>query len=237
MVQTKTQQDKQQMVTTFVTTPAKERPHGVAVKAGYVGDPLKLQPLIMVPAQYTAVFEKVNEAVTRSVKTHQLVSFQIDVAPDGTCLMSPLDNQNAEIQKPAEDNSALQEAIERARERGKKLSSDLLQDPEMLTGEEFAQKLHTTRATVNSKRKSGQILGLEGNTRGVRYPQWQLDDNGNLFKELPDLHARLGGPWAVFRFLTQVHDELDGITGLQGLQEGKGEAVLAVAETVGRDFS
>ncbi|QHO71396.1 hypothetical protein ACH79_00895 [Bradyrhizobium sp. CCBAU 051011] len=44
-------------------------------------------------------------------------------------------------------------------------------------------------------------------------------------------------PLAVFRFLVQVHDELDGLTGREALELGQGEVLLAAAESVGRgDF-
>jgi hypothetical protein len=38
--------------------------------------------------------------------------------------------------------------------------------------------LGTTRVTVNTKRQSGQVLGLDGAKRGFRFPVWQLDAEG-----------------------------------------------------------
>jgi hypothetical protein len=54
--------------------------------------------------------------------------------------------------------------------------------------------------------------------------------------ELPALHERLGGPWAVYRFLVQPHGELAGLTGREALERGKVEAALEAAESVGRTF-
>ncbi|MEN2980530.1 hypothetical protein P7L78_09845 [Tistrella bauzanensis] len=51
----------------------------------------------------------------------------------------------------------------------------------------------------------------------------------------PMLHERLGGPWAVYRFLVQPHGELDGLTGREALARGNAKAVFATAESVGRD--
>jgi hypothetical protein len=58
----------------------------------------------------------------------------------------------------------------------------------------------------------------------------------NRYAELAALHERLGGPWAVYRFLVQPHGELDGLTGREALERGKVKAALEAAESVGRDF-
>ena len=50
------------------------------------------------------------------------------------------------------------------------------------------------------------------------------------------VHERLGGPWAVYRFLVQPHGELEGLTGREALERGKVEAALDAAESIGRDF-
>ena len=106
----------------------------------------------------------------------------------------------------------------------------------MLSAEAFAEVLGTARVTVNTKRQSGQVLGLDGAKRGFRFPLWQLNAEGKPFAELPILHKQLGGAWAVYRFLVQQHGELDGLTGQQALERGKSKAVLTAAESVSRDF-
>lgn len=69
--------------------------------------------------------------------------------------------------------------------------------------------------TVNAKRQSGQVLGIDGAKRGFRFPVWQLDKDGRPFGALPALHAMLGdSAWAVYRFLVSRHGALDGRTGL-----------------------
>jgi hypothetical protein len=52
-----------------------------------------------------------------------------------------------------------------------------------------------------------------------------------LLPELPKFFDLLGGDsWTVYRFLTQLHPELEGDTALSALQRGKISRVLAAAE-------
>ena len=75
----------------------------------------------------------------------------------------------------------------------------------MLSADDFAALIGTSRVTVNAKRQNHQILGLDGAKRGYRFPAWQLDENGKPFAALPDLFDRLGdSPWAVYRFLVET---------------------------------
>jgi hypothetical protein len=135
------------------------------------------------------------------------------------------------------DKTKLRDAIDAARERGRKLSADILAGEEMKTSEEFAALLGVSVATVNSKRRRGELLGLKGAVKGYRFPIWQLNKDGKPYATLAELHERLGGSWAVYRLLRQHHGELDGSTGLEALQTGQETQVLDLAETVGRDFS
>lgn len=132
---------------------------------------------------------------------------------------------------------SLQTALAEASERGRLRAAEILDGEGMQSADAFAKMLGTTRVTVNTKRQSGQILGLKGGKRGYRFPVWQLNAEGKPYAELAVLHKRLGGPWAVYRFLVQRHGELGGLTGREALERGKVRAVLEVAESVGRDFS
>ena len=60
--------------------------------------------------------------------------------------------------------------------------------------------------------------------------------DGKPFSALATLHERLGGAWAVYRFLVQPHGELDGLTGREALERGRTEQALEVVESIGRDF-
>ena len=114
----------------------------------------------------------------------------------------------------------------------------VLAGEDMLSAEAFAELLGTSRVTVNAKRQAGQLLGLEGAKRGYRFPAWQLDGDGRPYAELPGLLETLRVPWTVYRFLVQRQGALDGLTGREALERGKGADVLAAAEGVARgDFT
>jgi hypothetical protein len=133
-------------------------------------------------------------------------------------------------------DAELKAELTAARELGRLRAAEILGGDDMLSAEAFARTLGTSRVTVNAKRQSGKILGLGGAKRGFRFPVWQLDAEGKPYAELAALHERLGGPWAVYRFLAQPHGELDGLTGREALERRKGTAALEAAESVGRDF-
>jgi len=146
-----------------------------------------------------------------------------------------------EITFVIEDSPSSQQAIDlhaalrAARERGNVRLAEILDSEEMLSADEFAHLLGTTRVTVNAKRQKRQVLGLEGAKRGFRFPRWQLGTNGKPFSALPDLFDRLGDDaWAVYRFLLQHHPELDGLTGRELLEQGKGKEAVEAAESIAR---
>jgi hypothetical protein len=192
------------------------------------------------PDRVKAVLQQYGKAVTRSRAAGHTVSFRVDVDPAGATTMTPVEEvRPAQKHLPEESgvpNAELQDALAAARERGRLRAADILSSEDMLSAEDFAKLLGTTRVTVNTKRQSGQILGLDGAKRGFRFPTWQLNPDGKPFAELSVLHDLLGGAWAVYRFLVQPHGELDGLTGREALERGKPKAVLAAAESVGRDF-
>jgi hypothetical protein len=108
----------------------------------------------------------------------------------------------------------------------------------MLSAEQFAALIGTSRVTVNAKRQTHQVLGLEGAKRGYRFPSWQVGDNGKPFSVLPELFERFdGSAWAVYRFLVQHRPELDGLTGREALAHGRSGEVLEVVESVLRAAS
>jgi len=135
-------------------------------------------------------------------------------------------------------NPDLEDALKRARERGHIRVAEILNSEDMLSADEFADLLGTTRVTVNAKRQKRQVLGLEGAKRGFRFPRWQLGPDGKPFRVLPTLFERLGDdPWAVYRFLVQHHPELEGLTGREALERGESKQAIDAAESVARNFS
>ena len=129
---------------------------------------------------------------------------------------------------PADDE--LEAALRDARARGEARAAEVLAGPDMLGADDFAKLIGATRETVRQKLKRGEILGLQGAKRGVRYPAWQVTRNGGLLPGLPTLFELLDSPWAVFRFLIQPSPALGGEAPKDGLRGGKVAEVLELAE-------
>lgn len=184
------------------------------------------------------------KAIKLSRKAGHQVSFRVVVDPlAGAQTITPVEEQPPtqedafpvdEVGSPDEE---LQAALTAARERGRRRAAEILAEDDMLSAEAFAALLGVSRVTVNSKRQSGQVLGIDGAKRGFRFPAWQLDRDGRPYAALTELHERLGSAWAVFRFLVTPQAGLDGLTGLDALKRGRSDAAVAAAESVARgDF-
>lgn len=130
----------------------------------------------------------------------------------------------------------IQAALTAARDRGRARAAKILDDDDMLSADAFANVLGHPQEAVTAMHRSGQVLGLGGAGHEVRFPAWQLNAEGAPYPELASLHRCLGGPWAVYRFLVQPNSVLNGLTGRQALERGKGRNVLDAAESIVRDF-
>jgi len=139
------------------------------------------------------------------------------------------------IEAPSNNEAAIAAAME----RGAETVAKIISQPDMLTGEDFARLVGMSRMAVHKKLKKQQILGIEGAKRGVRYPKWQLDDEGRPISGLAELLPKFGDQtWAAYRFLRQQHPGLGNLTALSALKAGKKRAVLEAADTViSGDFS
>ncbi len=122
---------------------------------------------------------------------------------------------------------ATRTALQRAYARGAEAAAELLAGPDMLSSDAIAERLGLSREAVHQKRRRGELLGIEGAKRGVRFPAWQLGPDGRPLAALRELRAALGEPWAVFRFLRQHHPELGMRTGLEAVADPR-RAVEAV---------
>lgn len=188
------------------------------------------------------LLERYQEAIARSRKIGHRVSFRVEVDPaSDEQTITPVEEQPVDT-FPVEDtdkaDAELKAALATARARGRKSVAEIVAGEDMLSADAFAKLLGTSRVTVNAKRQSRQVLGIDGAKRGFRFPVWQLDKDGRPFGALPALHAMLGNSaWAVYRFLASRHGALDGRTGLRALQQGDDAAALASAEGMARgDF-
>jgi hypothetical protein len=178
-------------------------------------------------------------ALEQGHRTGRAVRFMVDVAPRGTTRITPVaaapqDHAGQDAPRPAGPETSLAAA----RARGQMRVAEILGGDDMLSADELARLLGTTRATINSRRQNHQLLGLEGMKRGFRFPEWQIGEDGKPFDVLPALFERLGeSPWAVYRFLVQHHPELDGLTGRDALRRGHTQAAIDAAESVARAFA
>ena len=127
---------------------------------------------------------------------------------------------------------ALDQAIARSKERGARHIAEILRSPDMLNAREFGKLVGASHETVNKWRKAGLVLALEGQTRGYRYPRWQITDDGRLLPGLKTIAEELGSSWIVHRFLLQNHPELKGKTALECLKGGQEEAVIGTARAI-----
>jgi hypothetical protein len=199
-----------------------------------------LQVLAGHPLQTGELIEKYGAALQKSRRMGRDVSFVVHVGPEGEPHFGKVETASSHqtTLTKVEVGSDLQEALKAARERGRTRVADILSSADMLSAEQFGKLIGTSRVTVNAKRQLHQILGLDGAKRGFRFPEWQIGDDGKPFSALPELFDRLGGSaWAVYRFLVQVHPELDGKSGREALARGRSAETLEAAESVMRAAS
>lgn len=189
----------------------------------------------------TPVERAYARAVQLSRQTGKEVSFVVGIRPDGVESVTGFAEDSARFGGPGHADarhSELDRALADARRRGQLRVAEVLAGPEMLSADAFAARLGTTRATVNAWRRKNQVLGLEGATRGFRFPAWQVGSDGKPFRTLPQLFERLGGDaWAVYRFLVQHHPELGGMTGKDALEKRRADEVVEAAESVAQAFA
>jgi len=165
------------------------------------------------------------DAAAKAERTGKAYMLTYRVTPDGEAVAMG----EAPAEKPEDD--LLSAAIARAKARGATKVTEILKGPDMLTARDFGPLIGASHETVNAKRKRHEVLGLEGATRGVKYPRWQLTDAGLPLPGLARLFDVLGEqPWTVYRFLRTAHAELGGRTGLDALKAGQVDGVVKVAE-------
>lgn len=160
------------------------------------------------------------DTLAQAEREGRVATMTLQVSPDG----------KTQLIKAAAKGDVLDVALAAAKARGQHKVTDILKGEDMLTTRDFGPLIGASHETVNVKRKTGEILGLEGATRGVKYPRWQVTDAGLPLPGLAALFAALGKqPWTVYRFLRAAHPELGGRTALDALKAGQVEAVLGAA--------
>jgi hypothetical protein len=155
--------------------------------------------------------------------------------PMAASAVEALRGEGLRVAGTEEERRRIAAALERARRRGEESVGEILSRPEMLPGEVFAERANTSRETVNRWRNEGRILGLEGNARGVRYPEWQLD-RGLVLKDLPAFLKAVRDPWIAYRVLTSPWPEFEGMTGLEALRGGRAAELVGVVRGFGETY-
>ncbi len=104
---------------------------------------------------------------------------------------------------------------------------------DMISTDEAAQLVQTTRVTINAWIAKGRAIGLTQTKRGFRMPRWQFEPS--VWAALPKLSAALGTAegWALLSFLESPHGGLDGITPRQAIEQGQIDKVIRIAEHEG----
>jgi len=100
---------------------------------------------------------------------------------------------------------------------------------DMVSTDEAAALVGTTRVTINAWIAKGRAIGLTQTRRGFRLPRWQFEPR--CWAALPALSQALGTVegWALLAFLETPLGGLGGKTPRQALEQGQLERVLALA--------
>lgn len=108
-----------------------------------------------------------------------------------------------------------------------------LDQADMMTTDEAAALLGTSRVTVNAWINKGRCIGLTQTKRGFKVPRWQFEPV--IWDHLPGIGQALGlhEGWALLNFFETPHGGLEGLTPRQALEQGQAERVLAVAQAEG----
>lgn len=197
-----------------------------------------LKTLSARPATVKNLVEQFGHLVARTKASGHARGFTVMIDAKGNAKFEPLPQREAPSPSTTEDNR-LEASLAAARERGRLRAAQILDQDDMLTAEQFAQRLGVSRMTVNARRQKHELLGLDGAKRGFRFPAWQVDDDGKAFAALPQLFDLLGdNAWTVYRFLTQRHAALEGSAAKDALRQGKTTQVLQAAESLAQgDFA
>jgi hypothetical protein len=183
-------------------------------------------------AKVRALMEALGEGMDASRKNGRATRFLVIVDAKG---QPSIKAEVTSAQVSATVDNDLNAALAAARERGRHRAADILGGDDMLSADAFAELLRVSKPTVHAKRQKHEVLALDGPKRGYRFPAWQIDQDGKPYAALPQLFEQLGdSAWTVYRFLTQRHSALDGITGLEALRRGEDEAVIETAEGIAR---
>lgn len=101
--------------------------------------------------------------------------------------------------------------------------------PDIVSTDEAARLVGTSRATIKAWIDNGRCIGLKQTKRGYRLPAWQFEPG--LWEWIPQLAKALGtvDGWSLLNFLETPQGALGGRTPRAALEQGQGEQVLSIA--------
>lgn len=146
-------------------------------------------------------------------------------APRATARTRPTTRQQTDYVPASEVRALLANSLAARQER--------LGAADMISTDEAAQLVQTTRVTINAWIAKGRAIGLTQTKRGFRMPSWQFEPS--MWDALPRLSTALGATegWALLSFLESPHGGLNGITPRQAIEQGQADKVIRIAEHEG----
>lgn len=122
---------------------------------------------------------------------------------------------------PAQTRALLANSLASRQER--------LQAADMMSTDEAAALVGTSRVTINAWIAKGRAIGLTQTKRGFRMPRWQFEPL--MWDALPKLTAALGlrEGWALLAFLETPLGGLGGLTPRQAIEQGQAQRVIELA--------
>ena len=146
-------------------------------------------------------------------------------APRATASTRPTTRQQTDYVPASEVRALLANSLAARQER--------LGAADMISTDEAAQLVQTTRVTINAWIAKGRAIGLTQTKRGFRMPRWQFEPS--MWDALPRLSAALGTTegWALLSFLESPHGGLNGVNPRQAIEQGQSDKVIKIAEHEG----
>lgn len=122
-----------------------------------------------------------------------------------------------------------------ARLRGQQARSAFLsEEGGTLSATEVAELVGISRQAINKRRQAGQLLALPIGRHGFAYPVWQFAGS-DVLPGFVTVLGHLAGhdPWMQARFFLSPDPRLDDSRPLDGLRQGRVEAVSEAARAYG----
>ena len=137
------------------------------------------------------------------------------------------------IEAPGPPSPAMREVMALIAEMNAAALTVLLAEPCMLSADDFAGRLGLTTQQLRILRRQGRVIALGDRKHGLRYPDWQLIEDGSLLDGLSEVLAIFGGrPVAAWNYLTIPLDQLDYQAPWKSLRAGRKDEVLSYARGV-----